>query len=165
MLAALAGAAVPARAQRITPPASAGARGGSTFLRDTTVVLPSGGAVRISAYPMGASGIEVCAAVARGVRPGKSLQVRADGWAEGIAPMVRFPTTPLAPSCTMLRDAAGDSITLTFVHQVRDPIGRVYRQTVGFHRLPVSLLWRRRVTVRWVREGGERTTVDTIPGR
>ena len=127
---------------------------------DTTFAFASGDEVRVSSRLRGAAGIEVCAAAAQGVPGGgKTLYALADGGAggAGLPTIQRFPSTGTTPACTELRVTSGDSLTVGFTKQVRDPIGRVARFTVGSARLPLAPYQRKRITFRWIRAG-----VDTV---
>lgn len=122
-----------------------------------TLTFATGDQVSVSSRPMGASGVEVCAAITQRIRPGKTLYVQSDQ-GSGMPTIQRFPTSGVTPFCTRLTQTAGDSLTVTFTKQVRDPVGRLARLTVGSHRMALDPLWRRRVTFRWLREG-----TDTVP--
>ena len=127
--------------------------------RDTLVVTPTGDRIQVRLQSRVGSGLELCAAVGQGIRSGKTLFARSEGQLAGLPTVVRFPASASAPECTRLRDPGGDSVRVSFAKQVRDPVGRVARLTVGGVALPVRGLLGRRVTFRWVQEGADSTAV------
>ncbi|HEX8692209.1 MAG TPA: hypothetical protein VF746_07310 [Longimicrobium sp.] len=139
--------------------AAAGARPAAALSLQAgeTLTFATGDQVSVASWPMGASGVEVCAAITQRIRPGKTLYVQSDQ-GSGMPTIQRFPISGVTPYCTRLTQTAGDSVTVTFTKQVRDRVGRIARLTVGSHRMAVDPLWRRRVTFRWLREGA-----DTVP--
>ena len=127
--------------------------------------METGDRIDMIVRPRTATGIELCAGVGPRVRPGKTLFARNDGQGAGLPTTLRFATSSFAPYCTTHRAAAGDSLTVAFSKQVRDEVGRVYRLTVGAHRLAAADLERRRVTFRWAAEGADTVAApaDTLP--
>jgi hypothetical protein len=126
--------------------------------RDTTLVFQTGDRVRVSAWPMGSSGTEICGALGRGIRGrGKTMYAQSDGGV-GMPTIQRFPTVGTTPYCTRLTRTEGDSVLFTFTKLVRDSQNRLGRYTVGGYRMPQASLARRRVTFRWDTEG-----MDTVP--
>lgn len=143
---------------------AAAARGGSRPVapqaqRDTLVVAETGDRIQVRLQSRVGTGVELCAAVGQGIRSGKTLFARSGGQLAGLPTVVRFPASASAPECTRLRDPGGDSVWVSFAKQVRDPVGRVARLTVGGVALPVRDLLGRRVTFRWVAEGADSAAV------
>ena len=137
--------------------------GAGALQRDTTLVFESGDEVRVSSWPMGATGMELCAGTVQGVRgSGKTLYAQSDG-GSGMATIQRFPSAGTTAYCTRMARTEGDSVTFTFTRQVTDPVGRLARLTVGSHRVALAPLLRRRVTFRWTAEGVTRIRAVPAP--
>jgi hypothetical protein len=144
-----------------TDGAASGAEGAQAG--DTTLVMETGDRIDLVVRPRTATGIELCAGVGPRIRPGKTLFARNDGQGAGLPTTLRFATSSFTPYCTTHRAARGDSLTVAFSKQVRDEVGRVFRLTVGTHRLAAADLERRRVTFRWAAEGADSVAAGALP--
>ena len=121
---------------------------------DTTVAFETGDAVRVTAYPRMATGIELCGTVARGLQWGKLMFARTEAETNSAQQaVVSFPSSGSTPLCEVHRPSGGDWLVVTFARLIRDQVGRLARITVGQVVLPRAPLEGKRVTFTWLREG------------